>query len=91
MSRPYRPSNGTEGMIFYSSWCETCVLEGEKRHCSIYARSFLYYIGHKDYPKEWVYGESRRPICTAHRTTWKREDSEPKEAGPLLVRMGEPE
>lgn len=66
---PYRPSNGTEGEIFYSAWCRHCVREQAFRAdpedaegCSIYALSMAFAIDHPSYPQEWVRND-RGPGC----------------------------
>lgn len=70
----YRPSNGTEGEAFTSTYCMNCFHcdpnpEGEKQ-CEIMMRTFLYYTNDPEYPKEWIYDENNNPICTA----WKKWD-----------------
>jgi hypothetical protein len=89
--RPYRPSNGTEGMIFMEEWCDTCAKENGDRHCSILGKSMFLFTTDKGYPKELIYNHDGSPVCLAHRTTWAKTGTEPSEAGPLLSRMGEPE
>lgn len=56
---PYRPSNGTEGMMFYEMWCARCSRDAAFENapgkgCKIISRSLLYDIGEPGYPKEWV-------------------------------------
>lgn len=60
---PYRPSNGTEGMMFEEIWCNHCTRMSAE--CEIYSAALLYDLGDKDYPSQWVYDPGGRPMCTA--------------------------
>ncbi len=57
---PYRPSNGTEGEMFFEAWCCNCARDAAARNdnfekgCSIIAKSLFYDLGHPLYPKEWI-------------------------------------
>ena len=67
MSRPYRPSNGTEGMDFMEEWCFRCKREPEDPTvpgCPILSDTFFYEKSDPRYPKEWVRDE-QGPRCTA--------------------------
>lgn len=75
--RPYRPSNGSEGIDFHNAWCAHCARDAAMREddhadpangCWIIAATFAYQIGHPKYPREWIYGEDGRPRCTAFTT-----------------------
>lgn len=62
---PYRPSNGTEGAMFFEQWCSRCAKDlpmstgkdydscapGET--CSLIANSMAYKVTDPEYPKEW--------------------------------------
>lgn len=69
----YRPSNGTEGMMFEDKFCCNCIHEkychtgvhGDKT-CEIQLRAFMFDQRDKEYPKEWVYDDNDKPTCTAH-------------------------
>ena len=70
--KKYRPSNGTEGMIFYDQWCNECVREipvrerGDFEHgCQIYADTQVLSIDEEGYPEEWTYDKDGEPCCTA--------------------------
>lgn len=64
--KPYRPSNGTEGMIFEESFCDRCVKDDDEDNlCAIHTNALLFDIGDDDYPKEWVFDKDGRPTCTA--------------------------
>ncbi len=71
MSKPYRPSNGCEGLDFQKEFCFRCEKDrlyretddGEKG-CRILSDTYLYEVDDPDYPKEWVEDE-RGPRCTA--------------------------
>lgn len=68
-TEPYRPSNGTEGEMFYERWCANCERERGKK-CRILTLTFALDIDDPHYPKQWVcdtdvpYLESN-PRCTA--------------------------
>jgi hypothetical protein len=71
-TRPYRPSNGTEGEIFDSVWCAGCERDASYRRgqdphvgCRIIAYAMACRIDDPDYPKEWVTGGGKGPRCTA--------------------------
>lgn len=75
----YRPSNGTEGMIFIENHCDHCIHEfphpDKNPKCEIMSASFLYDINHEKYPKEWVYDEKGHPTCTNYRKwDWGQDD-----------------
>lgn len=73
----YRPSNGTEGDGFHSTWCGNCkrdkVWNGEvhanQAHesdfCQILGATLLFDIEDPEYPPEWRYNDEGRPVCTA--------------------------
>lgn len=72
MSKSYRPSNGTEGMIFDEQWCAHCTRDAAFREdmdandgCPILAATFALDINHPDYPPEWVVDDKGYPKCTA--------------------------
>ena len=61
---PYRPSNGTEGLMFFEQWCSRCKKddtfrrddpENSELRCSIIDAVFVLDRDDPDYPKEWVY------------------------------------
>ena len=68
--KPYRPSNGTEGHMFQSMWCEHCERDRAYREdrgdsCPILANALCFDIGHPDYPREWLHDVEGVPLCTA--------------------------
>lgn len=76
-SKPYRPSNGTEGADFQDQFCAHCERDRAFREtnyegdpalgCQIVAKTFYLDIGDEGYPKEWIEDE-RGPRCTAFTT-----------------------
>ena len=59
MSRPYRPSNGTEGMAFMAAYCGRCKRDQEYQRtqengCSITVLSMAHYPEDPEYPPEWI-------------------------------------
>lgn len=72
--KSYQPSNGTEGSWFEDKFCMRCVScdpdpSGPKQ-CAILCAALAFSIGEEHYPKEWVYDENDKPMCTA----WKEWD-----------------
>lgn len=63
-SRPYRPSNGTEGEIFQCEFCYRCAKDMPSRHCKIALRAFAFDIRDPQYPAEWI-EDLEGPRCTA--------------------------
>ncbi len=66
-TKPYRPSNGTEGMRFQAQFCERCTREGDWRkheYCEILSNTMAFKVTEEGYPKEWVI-EDGKPKCTA--------------------------
>ncbi|OGT55461.1 MAG: hypothetical protein A3E01_09120 [Gammaproteobacteria bacterium RIFCSPHIGHO2_12_FULL_63_22] len=69
--KPYRPSNGSEGEAFMCTWCAKCERDRAHREdwsvdgCPIIVATMALVIDDPDYPKEWVYGATGYPICTA--------------------------
>ena len=59
---PYRPSNGTEGMMFEEEFCNYCRLEDG---CEIVGNAMFFEIGDIQYPKEWTHDAGGCPTCTA--------------------------
>ena len=57
----YRPSNGTEGDIFFESWCFRCA-KGDD--CEIPMRTMIHDTNEPEYPREWV-RDGEKPRCTA--------------------------
>lgn len=60
--KKYRPSNGTEGMMFMEMYCDQCA-SGED--CDILCASMCYDEKEDAYPKEWTYTAEGQPTCTA--------------------------
>jgi hypothetical protein len=70
-TRPYRPSNGTEGLDFQEEFCDRCRRDAEYRRteagrdsCPIVSAALTYLPEHPSYPVEWVQDESGAR-CTA--------------------------
>lgn len=64
----YRPSNGTEGMIFMEKFCDKCKKNNTGDGCKILADSLCFEVNEPEYPKEWVYDENNKPTCTSFTT-----------------------
>lgn len=62
MSKPYIPSNGTEGMIFRERFCDECKHDHKYLYettdpedaCQIFNATLLHNPGDAEYPKEWI-------------------------------------
>ncbi len=68
--KPYRPSNGTEGMIFQEKFCDNCIhdkewREKDKNPCQILSNTLMYERRDAEYPKEWVHDRAGKGTCTA--------------------------
>jgi len=68
-TKPYRPSNGTEGEYFMSEFCYQCIHENPnsegKPKCNIMTSSMCFSISEPEYPKEWVQDiDGKNPRCT---------------------------
>lgn len=67
----YRPSNGSEGDFFQAKYCNRCDNDwlfrtfGEGTGCHILAKTLIFDTRDEEYPKEWVYNDAGRPVCTA--------------------------
>jgi len=66
MSKPYQPSNGSEGMMFMAEFCDRCKRDRDfqlylvgkgpmAEGCEISARALIYRVEDPEYPKEWVW------------------------------------
>ena len=67
--KKYRPSNGTEGDAFMSSFCYQCIHDNpdynaKSPRCEIMTLTMCLDLTDKDYPKEWCHGEDGKPTCT---------------------------
>ena len=60
----WRPSNGTEGDLFTSRWCDECV-RNMPGLCSILAATMVYEEDSEHYPSEWQHGDDGQPKCAA--------------------------
>lgn len=71
-TRPYRPSNGSEGCWFMEEYCENCIHEkflhtqdDNDKKCEILSNSLIYDLNDEEYPEEWIYKDGK-PTCTAY-------------------------
>ena len=64
MTKPYRPSNGTEAMMFDDVFCSRCIhdkayrdggMEDGELGCKILADTLCYDVEDPEYPKQWVW------------------------------------
>ena len=71
MTRPYRPSNGTEGILFCESFCFRCARD-ENEDCPIFSNTLIYDPDSPHYPAEWVCddGDDKLPLETARCTAF---------------------
>jgi hypothetical protein len=67
MANSYRPSNGTEGMIFEDNYCSHCIHDNpnpnSEKKCEIILAAMCFYPPEPEYPREWVYLNDK-PYCT---------------------------
>lgn len=64
----YQPSNGTEGEVFISQWCESCAFykDNDDKYCDILGLTFAFNTKNSNYPTEWIYDENGKPCCTKY-------------------------
>jgi len=82
--KPYQPSNGTEGMMFTSAFCDRCIHDKyghtgntNDEMCDIIASTMALDIKDEHYPKEWIYNEEGWPVCTKwQKWDWGNGDDE---------------
>jgi len=74
--KKYRPSNGTEGMIFMGKFCDHCIHDnGDTKMCDIITLTMGLGVDEKDYPEEWTYDENDKPTCTKYKKwDWGKDD-----------------
>lgn len=101
-TKPYRPSNGTEGDIFQSRFCDRCKRDAKYRRtqdgkdgCRILLYVGTFAVDDPRYPKEWVKNAHGDPYgATARCTAFRHEDdpgpSRPRKPrpAPLLELIG---
>jgi hypothetical protein len=72
--KPYRPANGTEGMMFENQFCDFCTKQphpegheiSDAWSCQIWMDVMTYDLGDPEYPKEWIRDTKGYPTCTAY-------------------------
>jgi hypothetical protein len=78
---PYRPHNGTEGLIFEHRFCSRCIKDRVARlvdedgklpegrdwseACQIWTGALVFDLDDPNYPAELVHDAEGRPTCTA--------------------------
>ena len=89
MSKPYCPSNGTEGMAFMEAHCFKCEHDAKYRRteegkdgCLILARTMAFDpsdgIGPHKYPSEWIYEDDGAATCTSFKPEHDEEIDGPR-------------
>jgi len=65
--RPYRPSSGTEGMMFEKEFCHRCTRWNgdDPNECDISMRAFFCDVADPRFPLEWTHDSEGQPTCTA--------------------------
>jgi hypothetical protein len=82
--RKFRPSNGTEGMIFVENFCDHCKHEkfchtnnDNDKKCDILTNSMMHNVDEPEYPAELIYGDDGQPTCTKYiYRQWTDEDGQ---------------
>jgi len=59
-----------------SNFCDHCIHDnGDDKLCDIIMLTMGLYTNDKEYPEEWTYNESGKPICTKYvKFDWGRDD-----------------
>lgn len=76
MSKPYRPSNGSEGASFTAAWCEAGCTRYQNHRCGILLKTMVLTLDDPGYPEEWTEKDGVAG-CSAF-TTEARAKSAPK-------------
>jgi len=64
----FRPSNGTEGMMFDAVFCDVCVKECVAgNYCKIRGLVMAFNYDDPEYPNEWVFGDDGWPMCSSYK------------------------
>lgn len=68
--KSFRPSNGTEGMMFDDAVCAKCVNDAQHRitqkgGCTILGRAMAFNTTDDGYPPEWRFNDEGWPTCLA--------------------------
>ena len=63
--KPYRPSNGTEGEVFFDKYCGSCKKNSVPEGCKIQLRTMAFDVDEPEYPREWIYDKDGYAVCTA--------------------------
>lgn len=94
----FRPSNGTEGMIFMEHFCEQCIHENYNpetdcgKKCEILTATMVFDQRDKEYPKEWQYDSEGWPVCTAWvKWDWNNDGDPDDENNPKAPYKPEPD
>jgi len=77
--KKYCPSNGTEGMMFMSQFCDQCEHEKfthtqdhDDKQCPILSATMVNDPSDPEYPEAWTYDEAGNPTCTEFKQhTWR--------------------
>lgn len=70
MTAPYRPSNGTEGMLFMHQFCDRCIHDKPAREsryedaCQVLAFALAFDVHEPEYPPELVSDGPVGGTCT---------------------------
>lgn len=67
-TRPYKPSNSTEGECFEAHFCERCAKEGTIEHgphCDIHFMAVMHETKDPGFPEEWIRDDKGVTRCTA--------------------------
>lgn len=83
MSKKYRPSNGSEGDHFISTFCMNCIHENPnpelKPNCEILTFTMCYDVNEPEYPEEWIYNDQGKPVCSSFKKWDWGNDGDPND------------
>ena len=99
MTKPYEPSNGTEGMQFTSFYCDRCSREEKyertqdgKDACRLLSASLVFRKTDPEYPEEWIQeddGSNPRYTAFILRESKMAEDERIRHEKALLEKHGQ--
>ena len=71
---PYRPSNGTEGLMFQEHYCSNCKHDQNfEEPCNIWILAWEYDTTESEYPKQWIW-KGNKPVCTSFEPINKKDN-----------------
>jgi hypothetical protein len=82
--KPYRPSNGSEGLVFQHRYCNRCIHDKAVREepprwesgCQVWASALMFKTDEPEYPPELVYA-NEEDVFSGRCTKFEQDPAEP--------------